>query len=466
MGIGRTEDVTFSPDNRRLAIAGFVTNRIVVLDVEIDTCPTREPHVTITGLTELRSDTLVEPHGVAFIDDDTIVVANRGGTAPVFRLPVPAAGLREIEVGPVHTIGVHGADEVESPGSVAVVPVIAGLVEVLVCNNYVHHVTRHLLDSRTHRVLDGEVLLAAGLEIPDGIAVSNDRLWLAVSNHNAHAVFIFENVPHLDRNTPAVGVLRNVNYPHGLRFTPDDEHVLVADAGAPYVHAFARGADGWRGTRNPLATLRVMDDDTHMRGRHNPQEGGPKGLDIDRTGRVVVVSSEEMPLAFFDLAAFLGERPAPADSSQSFDMVAAQQEMTRSVVLREVGRSAALAAQVTELERIVGEREQEVRDLHEFIAAKSAVVAEQAAGLEHAQVELRALHAEYATLWAARSACAAELAATVDRLGYAHRVIDDRDAQLETITRSRSWRVTAPIRWTSGVARRLSARRDRGHEAP
>ncbi len=33
--LGRTEDLAFSPDGRRLAIAGFARNRILVIDVEL-----------------------------------------------------------------------------------------------------------------------------------------------------------------------------------------------------------------------------------------------------------------------------------------------------------------------------------------------------------------------------------------------------------------------------------------------
>ncbi len=34
-GLGRTEDVRFSPDNRRLAIAGFGRHRVFLLDLAI-----------------------------------------------------------------------------------------------------------------------------------------------------------------------------------------------------------------------------------------------------------------------------------------------------------------------------------------------------------------------------------------------------------------------------------------------
>ena len=40
-------------------------------------------------------------------------------------------------------------------------------------------------------------------------------------------------------------------------------------------------------------------------GRRNPEEGGPKGLDIDAGSKVLVVTSECQPLAFFDMPALL-----------------------------------------------------------------------------------------------------------------------------------------------------------------
>jgi hypothetical protein len=34
--LGRTEDVTFSPSGRRLAVAGFGHNTVLILDVALD----------------------------------------------------------------------------------------------------------------------------------------------------------------------------------------------------------------------------------------------------------------------------------------------------------------------------------------------------------------------------------------------------------------------------------------------
>jgi hypothetical protein len=45
-----------------------------------------------------------------------------------------------------------------------------------------------------------------------------------------------------------------------------------------------------------------MDDETFERARHNPQEGGPRGIDLDPRTKLLIVTSESTPLAFFDVA--------------------------------------------------------------------------------------------------------------------------------------------------------------------
>jgi len=70
--LGRTEDVSFSPSSLRLAVAAFTRNRIAVFDVEISTSPAA-PHIALTAAAELSSPALSLPHGVDFIDEDTLI---------------------------------------------------------------------------------------------------------------------------------------------------------------------------------------------------------------------------------------------------------------------------------------------------------------------------------------------------------------------------------------------------------
>src|SRR5207247_10848853 len=84
--LGRTEDVRFSPSNRRLAVASFIRNRIVVFDIDIASS-SGATRVALTGGVELSAPALQLPHGLDFIDDDTLIVTSRGSGAALFKLP-------------------------------------------------------------------------------------------------------------------------------------------------------------------------------------------------------------------------------------------------------------------------------------------------------------------------------------------------------------------------------------------
>jgi DNA-binding beta-propeller fold protein YncE len=303
--LGRTEDVRFSPSNRRLAVASFHRNRIVVFDIDIASS-LGATDVALTGGVELSSPALQWPHGLDFIDDDTLIVTSRRSDVALFKLPSGERDVHSHEVLPIARWPSDGTTLLNAPGSVVVTRVEEDGCEVLICNNSGHTVTRHLLDCDAGRAIrHSEILLQKYLNVPDGVSVSPDRRWIAVSNHTTHNVLLYENSPALNADAEPDGILRRVHYPHGLRFSADGRHLFVADAGAPYLHIYAQHPDQWRGVRHPIATVRIMDDAVFGRGRHNLEEGGPKGLDIDACSNVLVVTSECQPLAFFDVPALL-----------------------------------------------------------------------------------------------------------------------------------------------------------------
>jgi hypothetical protein len=304
--LGRTEDIRFSPDNRRLAIAAFNRQAVAVLDVEIaERSGTRR--VILTGAVEIFSTSLTLPHGLDFVDDQTLVVANRNGDVAFFRLP--SAGQHRCELSPIQVLPAGNDSLVSSPGSVSVVGRDGGARELLVCNNAGHSVTRHSMERGGGSARSGKLLLKKWLNLPDGLCVSSDRQWIAVSNHNTHGVLLYQWSPSLDESASPDGALRGGYFPHGLRFSPDGRYLFMADAGAPFVHIYANAGESWRGARQPAASVRVMDEPLFLRGRQNPQEGGPKGLDIDRGMNVLVITSEHQPLAFFDLPPILESLP-------------------------------------------------------------------------------------------------------------------------------------------------------------
>ena len=265
---------------------------------------------------DLTSDGIGTVHGLDFIDDRTLAVANRDGLVSIVQLPPGELAGRHCRVDAVREISGSIFCKLKTPGSIAARHEPGGQVSLLVCNNYTHRVTRHVVVPRfSYRVWRNKVLLRRSLNIPDGIALSNNGQWIAVSSHGTHDVKIFAAAASLGPDTEPVGTLNNANYPHGLRFTPDDRHVVVADAGAPLLHVYERGAS-WSGPHDPIRSVVVLDDETFQRGRANPMEGGPKGLDIDRSGNVVAVTCEEQALAFFPLAALTGDQGQPQDAAQ------------------------------------------------------------------------------------------------------------------------------------------------------
>ena len=323
--LGRTEDVRFSPSRRRLAVASFHRNRIAIFDVSITSAPVPGPggpsgasepseaskppraSVSLTDAFELCSAAIKRPHGVDFIDDDTIVVANRFGGVTAFQLP--AAGVRRglLRRLPIEVIR---SPAVQTPGSLCVVNPGENPVELWVCNNYSHRVTKHELAlGRPDASRQPRIMMQKWLDVPDGVSVSADAQWIAISNHSAHAVYLYENASSLGAASNPVGILRGLRYPHGLRFTSGDRLLMVADAGAPYVHFYASDQAGWCGVRYPLVSLRALSQPDFSSGRKSPFEGGPKGIDFDPPSRVLVTSCEMQPLAFFDLSQLFQDTP-------------------------------------------------------------------------------------------------------------------------------------------------------------
>ena len=298
LSMGRTEDVRFSPNNQRLAVAAFRKNKISVFEISV-TASDSSKSIAITSATNISSTYLKSPHGIDFIDDERIIVANRDGQVCIFELPPNA--IENCELAPV---AILKSDSISTPGSVAIIRNEAGLCEALICNNFANRVTKHLLDLREEDTLS-KVLLKKWLDVPDGISLSKERQWIAISNHETNEVLLYENKPSLNASSAPDGILRRFNYPHGLRFTSDGNFILGADAGSPCVNIYEKGDTDWRGVRDPIRLFRVLNNEDFLRGSYGPGEGGPKGIDVHDAQKVLVTTCECQPLAFFDLAATL-----------------------------------------------------------------------------------------------------------------------------------------------------------------
>jgi sugar lactone lactonase YvrE len=193
-------------------------------------------------------------------------------------------------------------------------------IEVLVANNAGGTVTRYTLDVDPMSVRSSSVLLRRGMDFPDGVAVSADGGWIAVSNHDAHTVMLYRRSSSLHEDSKPDCILRGVSYPHGIGFTADDRHLFVADTSGPYIHVFAQDAQTWRGVQYPAQSVRVIEEDVFRQHPRSDQgDGGTKGIDLDCDGHVLAVTSVYQPLAFFDVGAILDRSVAPCDHDRQLN---------------------------------------------------------------------------------------------------------------------------------------------------
>jgi Lactonase, 7-bladed beta-propeller len=301
--IGRCEDVSFSPDNRRLALACLERNSVAILDVTITNSGNRA-RVAVNDVAEYSSSCLAVPHGVEFLDDETILVANREGKVVAFRLPSKASALEEAELAPIDLVPGNDFEHLSAPGSIAVIRDQGVPLEVLICDNRNDTVTRHLLEGGSFRVLSNDILLRHLLDFPDGVAVTDDNRWIAISNREAHVVMLYERGSALSEHSAPDCMLRGTMYPHGLQFSASGAHLFVADAGRSHVNIYSRDDDTWRGVHHPKASVRVMSDEIFELGR-DAGSRRPKGIAFDQHGCVVAVTFEKQPLAFFDVCEML-----------------------------------------------------------------------------------------------------------------------------------------------------------------
>ena len=141
--LGRTEDLNFSPSGRRLALAEFASDRLVILGVEI-VASQAGAKVALTDCMKLASSGLCEPHGVSFLDEETLVVGNRAGGVSLLKVPAGGTVNGTLVVPALKPCAATSG--CIPPVRSSVSRIDRNLYALLVCNNYAHHVSRHVLN--------------------------------------------------------------------------------------------------------------------------------------------------------------------------------------------------------------------------------------------------------------------------------------------------------------------------------
>ncbi|MGH7885949.1 MAG: hypothetical protein ACRENO_09675 [Thermodesulfobacteriota bacterium] len=306
--IGRTEDVKFSPDNKRFVIAEFLENKIHLFSIDVDR--TLSPlRISIPKYSLITSSNLNQPHGICFLDNDHIVVCNRKGDVSIFKIPQAVFERKEHNIEPVKIISGKGFlfAKLKSPGSVDCYKISDSYYRIFVCNNYWHIITSHTIKIGDSVEIKNEgVLIENALNIPDGISFSSDQNWIAISNHVNGKVLIYKYTPGLNRNTPPAATLKGSVCPHGLRFSRDGDRLFVADAASQYLHIYEVKDGNWSELQNSGKSIRVLEDEMFYIGRYASGDGGVKGIDIDNSNSLLVSTTKQQVIGFYDLNEFVG----------------------------------------------------------------------------------------------------------------------------------------------------------------
>lgn len=320
----RTEDVKFSPSGRLLAMVA-TDGCVILYSVDLSASP-----LTVSFLFELRSARLIIPHGIDFLSEDIIVVANRDADLAFFKLPGNAERGAVCHIDPIYEalspfFGTGGVSRKLrerplfcGPGSVRV----TGNVLLVGCN-YLNTVStfKYSLDDNALVIEEGVLVAHEGLSVIDGIAISRDRMWMALSDHDHHRVVVYRRKifsaddatgsnSHFQWDQMCSLVDIDLHYPHGLTFDKTGELLYVVDAGGRYVHAF-RSSDHWCTDiyKSSIKIIGIEEEaynKTHQATHeaYRMLEGGGKGLDLDPSGRVLVVTTRNQPLRFFSVEQF------------------------------------------------------------------------------------------------------------------------------------------------------------------
>jgi len=291
--MGRTEDLRFSPDRTRLAVVSFNHHKIFIFEISLMNQGSTK-YLKINDYVEYKSAAFKYPHGMVWIDDNTIAVTSRGGKTDLFKLPSRSSVHQQAELKSITSFGI-----VRAPSSITVRK-SQNILQLLIVSNPANSITISDLSLSNMKVTKERVFLKHHLNLPDGIALSSDSKFIAVSNHNGHNILIYEYSDDLNESSNPVAILNGVGYPHGLVF--NGTSLLVTDAGSPFISVYESNNGIWSNQDDSAFKIQMMSDEAFKLGNISVHEGGFKGIDIVSEWQIAAVTCSNCPLAFYDLS--------------------------------------------------------------------------------------------------------------------------------------------------------------------
>lgn len=364
--LGRTEDICLSPDNKKIALVGYQKNKLLILNIDkINALPAKK--IYIKDCIEVLSTSFKNPHGVAWINNEVIVVANRLGGAFLLKIPPNKEDVinNQIWLTPIRILPKVSIKENLSIDCVEVNIISTNLCEILLCSNNGNYISSHLINlAENYDLESSSILLKKNIDVPDGVAISNCKRWIAVSNHDDNSIFVYRNQKSLTPFSPPEAILNGTKFPHGIKFIGDSHYLFVSDAGSPFVNLYYSESGEWSGNHSPIISFRVLDEEAFQKGHVNPQEGGVKGIDVVKESFIIVTTCQEQKLAFFDLSKAIDDagikntikqlKPTAMSLDDYFYRATKTMLLTQRLIIDE--SSTMLAYYRTELERVIASK--------------------------------------------------------------------------------------------------------------
>lgn len=292
--IKRAEDVTYSPSGNRVCVVDLYGNCLFVFNVERN-----GDTIQLSGGARITGTEIRGPHGVVWLDEERVIVGNRGAGVTFHSIPRDAKG--EITLHSSLSLYENDGQLVTTPGSLFYRKIDDTYGELFSCNNFSDMISCHLVEKvdGEYSVSNHRVLLNEGLNTPDGLCLSPDEKFFFVSDHFSKQILIYT----LSAELPVcVGSIGNCGYPHGLGYHSGSDALFSAGAGDRNVYVTKIGAGGWQAELTPTYQFETMTEAEFEVTHINPEDGGAKGISICPEEKTLAVSGMARPLAFYDVA--------------------------------------------------------------------------------------------------------------------------------------------------------------------
>lgn len=261
--LGRVEAVRVSPNLKNIAYASFDNNEIVVLSVEI------KKEIKINKINKIKCE-LNGPHDLNWIDDSTIVVANRNGPSIIVDIlnKKIKAKLENKILNKTNSVAVLKKND---------------KIRLLFCNIF-HYISYCDLDMN-YQIIEEGILLKEKMKVPDGIAISPSTKKIAITSALTNQILICND------NFDVKKILKSER-PHSVDFI-DDKNLISTGGNDPFLNIW----DLNKKTHHKYRGLSKKE--FALRGSNT--EGGIKGIDYCPIKKLLFATCPNSPFLIFKL---------------------------------------------------------------------------------------------------------------------------------------------------------------------